>query len=111
MKTKKRLLICGASGFIGQNLLRHFSGHPDFEVYAVCHLRALSEGSLPEGVRVLEADLTKAEDVERIIRGADVVLQAAAATSGSAQIVAKPWLHVTDNAVMNSLLFLRRIII
>ena len=37
-------------------------------------------------------------------RNFDVVIQAAANTSGAKDIVEKPYLHVTDNAVMNSLL-------
>jgi nucleoside-diphosphate-sugar epimerase len=35
----------------------------------------------------------------------DVVIQAAATTSGSKDIVNNPSLHVTDNAVMNSYIF------
>jgi GDP-L-fucose synthase len=34
----------------------------------------------------------------------DIVIQAAATTSGARDIVATPYIHVTDNAVMNSLL-------
>ncbi|MDA1277808.1 MAG: NAD-dependent epimerase/dehydratase family protein, partial [Verrucomicrobia bacterium] len=36
---------------------------------------------------------------------ADIVIQAAATTSGAKDIVSRPHIHVTDNAVMNSLLF------
>src|SRR5581483_4899486 len=37
--------------------------------------------------------------------GMDIVIQAAAVTSGSGEIVTRPHIHVTDNAVMNALLF------
>lgn len=37
--------------------------------------------------------------------GADVIVQAAATTSGARDIVERPQIHVTDNAVMNSLIF------
>lgn len=57
------------------------------------------------GVRWLKADLTRREDVERALRGQDVVLQAAATTSGAKDILTTPTIHVTDNAVMNALLF------
>jgi nucleoside-diphosphate-sugar epimerase len=35
----------------------------------------------------------------------DIIIQAAATTSGAKDIVARPYIHVTDNAVMNSYLF------
>jgi nucleoside-diphosphate-sugar epimerase len=38
------------------------------------------------------------------MQGIDVVLQFAATTSGAKDITTKPYIHVTDNAVMNSLL-------
>ena len=43
--------------------------------------------------------------MDRVIQGMDVVIQAAATTSGAKEIVSKPYHHVTDNAVMNSFLF------
>ncbi len=49
--------------------------------------------------------MTKIEDIERVIEGVDIIIQAAATTSGSKDIVSRPYIHVTDNAVMNSLLF------
>ncbi len=56
-------------------------------------------------MRWIKADLTKIEDIERVIEGVDIIIQAAATTSGSKDIVSRPYIHVTDNAVMNSLLF------
>jgi|TARA_B100001964_G_C14148114_1_gene560704 nucleoside-diphosphate-sugar epimerase len=56
-------------------------------------------------LRWIKADLTKIEDIERVIEGVDIIIQAAATTSGSKDIVSRPYIHVTDNAVMNSLLF------
>jgi nucleoside-diphosphate-sugar epimerase len=56
------------------------------------------------GVAWHQADLRDAGAVAALVRGADVVVQAAATTSGSRDILATPYIHVTDNAVMNSLL-------
>ena len=53
---------------------------------------------------MLKADLTKNSDVEKAVKDKDIIFQAAAVTSGSKDIVTKPYIHVTDNAVMNSLL-------
>ncbi len=103
---KKPLLICGALGFIGRNLLEHFSRKAEYEVYATYHKRIPPAELVDSGnIIFVEADLTNAADVERVIRGKRIVIQAAATTSGAKDIVTKPYLHVTDNAVMNSLLF------
>ena len=100
MKTK--ILICGATGFIGRNMTEQLSRNSQYEIHAVRFHRP----SYPcPGVIWHHADLRKPEDIERLIKGMDVVIQAAATTSGSKDIVARPYLHVTDNAVMNSYLF------
>ncbi|HAI42362.1 MAG TPA: hypothetical protein DCM40_31750, partial [Maribacter sp.] len=50
--------------------------------------------------------LTNREQVKNLFSSTqfDIVIQAAATTSGSKDIIEKPYLHVTDNAVMNSLI-------
>lgn len=53
---------------------------------------------------MVRADLRQPEEVERVMAGMDIVVQAAATTSGARDILARPYIHVTDNAVMNSLL-------
>jgi len=98
----KKLLICGATGFIGRNMAEHFAASDQYDVIGVYNKRPPYD--LP-GLRWVQADLTKAEDVDRIMADADILIQAAATTSGSKDVVARPYIHVTDNAVMNSLLF------
>lgn len=98
---KQKILICGATGFIGQNMVEHFALNPDFEVVAVYNKRPFF--NFPN-VKWVKADLTNCHDVERCFKGVDIVIQAAATTSGSKDILTKPYIHVTDNAVMNSLL-------
>lgn len=101
---KKKLLILGGSGFIGRNLWARFSGDPAWEVYAASR-SGMPAGGTSAGVQFIKADLTKAADVAEAVKGKDVVIQAAATTSGAKDIVEKPYVHVTDNAVMNALLF------
>ncbi|MDB5410639.1 MAG: fcl [Rhodospirillales bacterium] len=99
--TPRKILICGATGFIGRNLVERLAARPDLEVHAVRFTR-------PEyacaGVRWHQADLRRMEEVEKLVAGIDVLIQAAATTSGAGDIVARPYIHTTDNAVMNSLL-------
>lgn len=98
---KTRMLICGATGFIGRNLAEHFSRDNSCEVSAVYFRRPPYK---LDKVDWLQADLRNPADVERVVKGADIIIQAAATTSGAKDIVNSPYLHVTDNAVMNSYL-------
>ena len=99
---KKRVLVCGATGFIGRNIVENLAGNPEYEVVGTFYQSEPWEHCGAEMVRV---DLTDPEQIDEVIRGADILIQAAATTSGSKDIVTKPYIHVTDNAVMNSLLF------
>ncbi len=102
MNIKKKVLICGATGFIGRNMTEQLSLLKEYEVHAVRFQR-------PEyackNVIWHQADLKNPEDVERVVKGMDIIIQAAATTSGSKDIVSRPYIHVTDNAIMNSYLF------
>jgi len=98
---RTRVLICGATGFIGRNLVEKMSRRDEFEVHAVRFGRP--EYAVP-GVIWHQADLRDVVAVNTVVKGMDVVIQAAATTSGSRDIVKTPYIHVTDNAVMNSLL-------
>ena len=102
MATKKqRVVVCGATGFIGRNIIEMLAADGRYEVIGVYHQRPLYE---LRGVEWIKADLTDPEDVNRSVSGADVVIQTAATTSGSKDVVERPYIHTTDNAVMNSLL-------
>jgi GDP-L-fucose synthase len=99
---KKKVLVCGATGFIGRNITEQLSKRSDLEVHAVRFQR--QEYDCPN-ITWHHADLRRPEDIERVIQGVDIIIQAAATTSGSKDIVTRPYIHVTDNAVMNAYLF------
>ena len=99
----RKILICGATGFIGRNLVEYFNNLDEYEVYATGFKRKLT--TLPTG-RFFKVDLTNKQQVENLFTNNhfDVVIQAAASTSGSKDILERPYLHVTDNALMNALI-------
>jgi len=99
---KKKILVCGADGFIGRNMADHFAKRDDFEIYGTYFD---SEPSTDPKIKMIQADLTNKEDVDKAVRGMDIIIQAAATTSGAKDIVEKPCCHVADNAIMNSLIF------
>lgn len=102
--SKKRVLICGASGFIGYNIFETLSKRQDLEVYGTCLNNCYRR--LTSMTRILRADLTNLQEVKNILSlGFDLIIQAAAATSGVKDTIERPYIQVTDNAVMNPLIF------
>lgn len=100
---KKKVLVCGATGFIGRNVANSFAKMGEFDVYGT-YLR--SKPVDDPRIKMTRADLTNKADVDRVVNGMDIIIQAAAMTSGAKETsVNKPYYHVTDNAVMNSLIF------
>jgi len=99
---KKKILILGATGFIGRNTAEYFAAKSDFEVYGTY---SNSSPFTHDNIQMLKADLTKREDVDHVIKGMDVVVQAAAVTSGIKDVADNPHAFISDNAVMNSLIF------
>ncbi|MDP2943880.1 MAG: NAD-dependent epimerase/dehydratase family protein [Candidatus Omnitrophota bacterium] len=99
---KRKVLICGATGFIGRNIAERFIEIDDFDVYGT-YLN--SDARINPKIKMIWVDLTNKNDVNRVVQGMDIIIQAAATTSGAKDIVNKPYYHVTDNAVMNSLIF------
>lgn len=99
---KRKILICGSTGFIGRNIAESFSENDDFEVYGTY---LTSKPFDTHRITMVKSDLTKSDDVDNIIKDMDIIIQAAATTSGVKDVVTQPCIHVTDNAIMNSLIF------
>ncbi len=99
---KKRILICGATGFIGRNLTEQLSKRHDLDVHAV-HYNQPSFNC--PNVTWHHADLRVPGDIEHIISGTEILIQAAATHSCADDLVNRPSVAVTDNAVMSSYLF------
>ncbi len=99
--TRQRVLVCGATGFIGRNLTEALARRGELDVIGVYHQRPPL--AIPS-VTWRRGDLRSPVDAAALTTDVDVVVQAAAATSGAGDTVRAPHLHVTDNAVMNSVL-------
>jgi len=94
-----KILVCGATGFMGRNIFEYFKnqGH---EVHGTALDSETYDGNIGYW------NLKEEEEVNMVFDRVrpDIVIQAAATTSGAKDITQRPYIHVTDNAVMNSLL-------
>jgi len=98
----KTVLVCGATGFIGRNICEALAEKSDLEVYGTYLKSKPLDNSR---IRMIKVDLTNKDGVNRVVKGMNVIIQAAATTSGAKDIISKPYYHVAENAVMNSLIF------
>jgi len=80
-----RVVVLGATGFIGRNVAHAFAEDPAYSVAAVRHRRPA--WAHPR-IEWREADLTSADDVARALAGAEIVVHAAAATAGAGANIA-----------------------
>lgn len=101
MKNKKNVLLCGATGFIGRNIANNLSKIKKYKLICVYNK---SKPYKLKNCKWVKADLRNITQVNKITKNIDIVIQAAATTSGAKTIISKPYEHVTDNAIMNSYL-------
>ena len=105
INNRRKILICGATGFLGRNILDSFVDNENFDIRAVWHKNSSLIELYSDRVEWVQADLTVSEHVKRAVDGVDIILQYAAVTTGIKDVVERPHIHVTDNVIMNSLLF------
>ncbi len=99
MKRKVRVLITGASGFIGRNIFESFRRRTDVELFGTYRSRRFFRSA-----NLWEVDLRQENEVRLLLASLqpDVLIQAAAVTSGAEDIAQRPEIHVHDNVIMNA---------
>jgi len=95
----KQVLVTGASGFIGTNLVRKLTSLGAI-VRGTTHENAPQE--VLSGVEYSTYDLLKMENCFKATKDMDYVFMAAANSSGAAVMETTPLVHLTPNVVMNS---------
>lgn len=97
----KKILITGASGFIGTNLILKLVGL-GAKLTCVIHKKKLKIDV--KNIKIINADLTDKNDCIKVCHDIDIVLMCAANSSGAEVIEKKPLTHLTPNLVMNALM-------
>jgi len=103
---KTKVLICGITGFIGRNIAERLIERNDIQLFGTYFKSKPNKEFIKnKKITLIKADLTNKKNVNNVTSEMDIIIQAAAVTSGSKDVILRPYIHVTDNAVMNSLLF------
>ncbi|MBS3903036.1 MAG: NAD-dependent epimerase/dehydratase family protein [Anaplasmataceae bacterium] len=97
----KKVLVTGATGFLGSNVMEELlkSGA---KLRGTVHEKPIVIKD--DRIEYLSADLTLAADCERAVAGMDYVIMCAASTAGAAVVEQTPLKVVTPNVVMNALM-------
>ena len=70
---KQKILICGATGFIGRNILESFIGNENFDIRAVYN-KSIEIIKNYTDIEWVKADLTNSNDVKRVVKDVDIIL-------------------------------------
>ncbi len=99
----KNVLVTGAAGFIGTNLVKRLL-EEGANVRGVLHRKSPQVDFDSDKIDYIWADLTRREFCEEVVKDIDYVFMCAANTSGAAVMEKTPLAHVTPNVIMNSLM-------
>ena len=98
---KKKILICGASGFIGRNIFETFRLNQNFEVHGT-YLNQQPVNIKPWVQNLYRVDLTNTDNARTLTAGMDVVIHAAAKTDGAETVNKNPAGYFPDNIRINT---------
>lgn len=98
----KKILVTGAAGLIGSNLVEKVAQIPGVSVDCTVHeSKWIIEQSIPNNVRYIEGDLLSTDYCNNLTKGADVVFHCAARSYGAQIMESDPTLLLRDNIIMN----------
>ena len=95
-KKNSKIMILGATGFIGKNIALYFS--KKFKIKATYNKKVPFKNS---NIQWIKCDLKSTKQIDNLFNNIDIVINAAAVTSGVKDIIDRPHIHVNDNGLMN----------
>jgi len=99
MNKTDKILVTGASGFIGSRLIKNLIEEGYEDIRATSYQRDLRE--IYPQVEHIQGDLRDPHFCEEVTKNVDVVFMAAANTTNALDTKVNPLLHVTPNVTMN----------
>lgn len=106
-----QILVTGAGGFVGRNICEKLLKNPNVNsVTGTLNIGKMSNNrndKYSNKIKFIKCDLTKEKEIDKIFNDNkfDVLIHCAAVSTGANDIINRPYLHVTDNAIMGSLIF------
>ncbi len=97
----KKIVILGTSGFIGKNIALSLAKSKN-KIVGTYFKNYPNE--LRNRINLVKCDLRNPIQVNNLTKKTDILIHCAATTSGAKDIFNKPYIHVTDNAIMNSVI-------
>jgi len=98
----KKILVTGAAGFVGTNLINRLLSLGSAGLRATIHNK--QPFLVDKRVEYCSCDLLLRSDCQRAVKDIDLVFMCAANTSGAHVIEKTPLAHVTPNVLMNTLM-------
>ena len=106
------ILITGAGGFIGRNIIEYLllnDKSENLKITGTLNSNELSSNGRLEKynskVNFVHCDLTLKSQIDKLFKTKfDMLIHCAAVSTGANDIINRPYLHVTDNAVMGSMI-------
>ncbi len=97
----KTVFLAGATGLVGSSIIDNIlKGFPTTRIRAAyCHTDPFITH---DRIEYVCGDLRLKEDCQRLIKGCDCAILAAANTAGSGALNSRPWHQVNDNLIMNA---------
>ena len=97
----KNILVAGASGFIGVNLLKYLT-KTKANLFGTLYAKPMPV-NIPD-VTLRQCDLTTKDGCRKAVEGMDYVFMCAANSSGAAVMEKTPLVHLTPNVIMNAMM-------
>ncbi len=95
----ERILIAGATGMVGSHLLQALLNERNYSLRATWH--QTPPFIQDPAIEYLQGDLRQPEFCQALVKDCEIVVMAAAYTSGADESSQKPWLQVNNNLLMN----------